>query len=58
LRDVSLRLTATYKLDEDWMVVGRLQGSKLLSDAKRSSITQQTGDSFQGLAGFGFMYTF
>ncbi|MDX2142663.1 MAG: MipA/OmpV family protein [Rhodospirillaceae bacterium] len=58
LRDVSLRLTATRKISEDWMVVGRLQGSKLLGDAKRSSITQQTGDSFQGIAGFGFMYTF
>jgi outer membrane protein len=58
LRDVSLRLTATYRLSEDWMVVGRLQAAQLLSDAKRSSITRQTGDSFQGLAGFGVMYTF
>jgi outer membrane protein len=58
LRDASLRVTATYRLDENWMVIGRLQGSKLLSDAKRSSVTRQTGDSFQGLIGAGFMYTF
>ncbi len=58
LRDVSLRLTATYRLSEDWMVVGRLQAAELLSDARPSSITRQTGDSFQGLAGYGVMYTF
>jgi outer membrane scaffolding protein for murein synthesis (MipA/OmpV family) len=57
-RDVALRLTATYRFNEDWMAVGRLQASRLLSDAKRSSITRQTGDSFQGLVGFGVMYTF
>lgn len=57
-RDVSLRMTATYRMSEDWMVVGRVQAAQLLSDAKRSSITRQTGDSFQGLAGLGVMYTF
>lgn len=57
-RDVALRLTTTYRFNEDWMAVGRLQASQLLGDAKRSSITRQTGDSFQGLVGFGVMYTF
>jgi outer membrane protein len=57
-RDVALRLTATYRFNEDWMAVGRLQVAQLLSDAKRSSITRQTGESFQGLLGFGVMYTF
>jgi outer membrane protein len=58
IRDVSLRLTTTYRLSEDWMAVGRVQAAQLLGDAKRSSITRQTGDSFQGLVGFGVMYTF
>lgn len=57
-RDIAFRVTATYRFNEDWMGLVRLQADQLLSDAKRSSITRQTGDSFQGLFGFGFMYTF
>jgi outer membrane protein len=58
LRDVAFRVTATYRFNQDWMGLVRLQADQLLSDAKRSSITRQTGNSFQGLFGFGFMYTF
>lgn len=57
-RDIAFRVTATYRFNEDWMGLVRLQADQLLNDAKRSSITRQTGDSFQGLFGFGFMYTF
>jgi outer membrane scaffolding protein for murein synthesis (MipA/OmpV family) len=57
-REATARVTATYQLDKDWMFVARLQAAKLLSDAKRSSIVRQTGDSFQGLVGVGVMYTF
>jgi len=57
-REVALRLTTSYRFNEDWMIVGRLQAARLLDDAKRSSIVRQAGDDFQGLIGFGVMYTF
>ncbi|MBL8630079.1 MAG: MipA/OmpV family protein [Rhodospirillaceae bacterium] len=57
-REAAARLTASYRFNEDWMVVTRFQASQLLKEAKRSSIVRQAGDSFQGLVGVGVMYTF
>lgn len=57
-REAALRLTTSYRFNEDWMAVGRIQAARLLGDAKNSSIVRQSGDSFQGLVGFGVMYTF
>lgn len=57
-REVSLRLTSTYRFNENWTMIGRLQASRLTGDAKRSSIVRQAGDEDQGLIGFGFLYTF
>lgn len=58
IREVALRLTSTYRLDERWTMIGRLQAAHLTGDAKRSSIVRQAGDANQGLIGFGFLYTF
>lgn len=57
-REVSARLTTTYHFNKDWMMVGRIQASRLISDAGRSPIVRQTGSRFQGLIGTGFMYIF
>lgn len=54
-REVSARLTATYRFNQDWMLIGRAQASRLVSDAKRSPLV---ADKFQGLLGMGVMYTF
>lgn len=57
-REVSFRVTTSYRFNEKWLMVGRLQAEKLLGDVKHSSIVRQAGDSFQGLLGMGVMYTF
>ena len=58
LREVALRLTTTYRISEQWTIIGRMQAAHLTGDAKRSSIVRQSGDANQGLVGFGILYTF
>jgi outer membrane scaffolding protein for murein synthesis (MipA/OmpV family) len=57
-RDLALRITTTYRLDEHWTMIGRLQAARLLGSARRSSIVRQAGEANQGLIGFGFLYSF
>ncbi|MDX2222085.1 MAG: MipA/OmpV family protein [Rhodospirillaceae bacterium] len=57
-RDVAFRFTGTYRFDEDWSAVLRLQAAHLLNDAGRSPVTRPSGSRFQGLIGFGALYTF
>ncbi len=57
-REAAVRATASYNISKDWTLLARVQAAQLLSEAKRSSIVRQAGDSFQGLVGVGVMYTF
>ena len=58
MREAALRLTATYRIDEDWTLIARGQAAHLLGDAGRSPVTRPNGSRFQGLVGAGVLYTF
>lgn len=58
IRDALVRVTASYRFAEKWTVIARAQYSRLLGDARDSSIVRQGGSPNQHLAGVGVAYTF
>jgi outer membrane protein len=58
IRDVLFRVTASYRFAPKWTVIARAQYSRLLGDARDSTIVRQGGSPNQHLAGVGVAYTF
>jgi MipA family protein len=57
-QDITLSLGASYALSRQWMLIGRLQGGRLLGDAADSPIVQRRGSVNQGSAALAVGYVF
>jgi outer membrane scaffolding protein for murein synthesis (MipA/OmpV family) len=58
LKSAEFDLSATYFLDENWMIIGNLQYMRLMSDAEDSPLVKREGSANQFTAGIGLGYLF